>query len=88
VLDIDAASQYANIAEFIGWVFVRILPFLSSPELFSAEWRHRYNVLNDSFAFAVAGFEKPLGRAIEAFIREKFTFENFGPMDEATTRRD
>jgi hypothetical protein len=73
-VDLEKASQFMNMSVLAGWSLTRLLPSLSQKELFTEQWRHRYEVLDESFAFYLADFDKPIARAFERFIAAKLTF--------------
>ncbi|HEX3083195.1 MAG TPA: hypothetical protein VHP99_01630, partial [Pyrinomonadaceae bacterium] len=73
-VDLEKASQFTNMSVLAAWSLARLLPGLSQKELFTEQWRHRYEVLDESFAFYLADFEKPIARAFERFIALKLTF--------------
>jgi len=75
--DPELASSFANVSYFAAWCCVRLLPFISSPRLFTDDWKNRYTILDDSFAFynkGLTGHLAELGEAYEHFIRKQLTF--------------
>lgn len=75
--DAERASSFVNVSHFAAWCCVRILPFISKPRLFTDDWKERYRVLDDSFAFFNKGFTghlAELGEAYEHFIERQLTF--------------
>ena len=77
-LDMHKSSLFCNIAVFVGWAFLRCLPFISDRALYSKEWHRRYEVLNDSFEFYIALWDKPIGPALCRFMEQKMTFNMSG----------
>ena len=73
-VDINKASIFNNSSVFAGWAMTRLLPFLSEPGLFSKNWHSRYQVVDESFAQFMAGFDRDFARAVECFIQQKMTF--------------
>jgi hypothetical protein len=73
-VELEKASQFTNMSVLAAWSLTRLLPSLSKKELFTEQWQHRYDVLDESFAFYLADFEKPIARAFERFIALKLTF--------------
>jgi hypothetical protein len=73
-VDLEKASQFMNVSVLAAWSLTRLLPSLSEKELFTEQWRLRYEVLDQLFAFYLADSEKPIARAFERFIALKLTF--------------
>ena len=73
-VDINKASIFNNSSVFAGWAMTRLLPFLSDPRLFSANWHSRHKVIDESFAQFMADFDRDFARTIECFIERKMTF--------------
>ena len=71
-------AMYMNRAAEIGWMLTRLLPFLQPAQnAFSAEWRGRYNILDDSFRVMVQSLSdigKKVADAFMFFIDKKFAF--------------
>ena len=68
-----------NRSSELGWLILRLLPYLQMTEsAFGDGWHRKYLVLDESFRFMVHGLTK-LGKKIgEAFITlvdEKFSFK-------------
>lgn len=71
-------SMYMNRSSEIGWLIVRLLPFLQiEPYGFGEEWAEKWNVLDDSFKIMVEDLEKrgkKIATAFISFINTKFLF--------------
>ena len=70
------ASRFTHTAVCIAWAFMRVLPCLSLPSRFSQDWQKRQVVLEESFHFYLAAWDKPLGPAFMRFMETKMTFTN------------
>lgn len=71
-------GMYMNRSSEIGWLIVRLLPFLQiEPYGFGEEWAEKWNVLDDSYKIMVEGLEKKgkkIATAFIFFINTKFLF--------------
>lgn len=71
-------GMYMNRASEIGWLIVRLFPYLQlDPHSFGAEWAEKWYVLDDSFRIMVKGLEKVgkrIATAFTNFIDIKFPF--------------
>lgn len=71
-------AMYMNRATEVGWLLVRLLPYLQPAEnAFSVEWHRKHKILDDSFRYAQEGLSrlgKKIGNAFIKFIDEKFLF--------------
>lgn len=72
-------SNYMNRAAEIGWLVVRLLPYLQPIEsAFGEEWQRKYIILDDSFRFmeqSLCKECKELGEAFIKFVDDKFSFK-------------
>jgi len=71
-------AMYMNRVGEIGWMLLRVLPFLQlEPGAFGAEWARKWGILDESFRFYVESLDrlgKPIGRALAALVDVKFAF--------------
>lgn len=71
-------TMYLNRSSEIGWLLVRLLPFLQiEPNVFGKKWTEKWNVLDDSFRFMIGGLDsigKKIAKAFISFIDIKFPF--------------
>ena len=71
----DLASIYINISTFIAWMLSKTFPLMQiNDKEFSFKWYSKYQILDESFKEAIAGFPKRLGRSIEELVAKKFDF--------------
>lgn len=75
----DAFTMYMNRSSELGWLILRLLPYLQREQhYFGADWFRKYEVLDESFRHMVFGLFKYCGKEIgQAFVRlvdVKFTF--------------
>jgi len=79
-LNITSWSNYMNRAVEIGWLVVRLLPYLQPIEnAFGEDWRQRHHILDDSFRFAEKSLSEKcteIGEAFIKFVDDKFSFRN------------
>ncbi len=73
-VNVEDANHYVTTSTLQAWCFVRLLPYLSTPNLFSKEWGIRHDVLDDSFEEWFKEVKEPIARAIEQFVQMKFNF--------------
>lgn len=77
-LDVSSIAMYMNRSTEIGWMIVRLLPYLQAEEnAFGTEWQKKQQVLDESFRFGQEGLSnlgKKIGAAFIAFIDHKLTF--------------
>ncbi len=77
-LDDTSWSNYMNRAVEIGWLIVRLMPYLQPVEnAFGENWHQKHELLDDSFRFAEQSLGKKCKGITEAFIKlvdEKFSF--------------
>jgi hypothetical protein len=77
--DEQSFTMYMNRSAEIGWLIVRLLPYLQMSEnAFGAEWQVKHAVLDDSFRFMVRGLSslgKKIGDAFTTLVDEKFSFK-------------
>jgi len=75
----DAFVMYMNRSAELGWLIVRVFPFLQLlEEAFGKEWEGRRQVLDDSFRYMLEGFNnlgKQLGPSFIAMVDTKFVFK-------------
>lgn len=71
-------AMYMTRATEVGWLLVRLLPYLQPAEnAFSIEWHRKHKILDDSFRYAQEGLSrlgKKIGNAFIKFVDEKFLF--------------
>jgi hypothetical protein len=76
--DHDAFVMYMNRSAELGWLIVRLLPFLEVSEgAFGKEWRHKRQVLDDSFRFmveALGNLGKTLAQSFITMVDTNFLF--------------
>jgi len=76
--DTQSFAMYMNRSTEMGWLIVRLLPFLQMSEnSFGEEWQVKHSVLDDSFRFMVQGLSslgKRIGDAFTTLVDEKFSF--------------
>jgi hypothetical protein len=70
--------MYINRSTELGWMIVRLLPFLQASEnAFGSDWSHKYQVLDESFRYMATGLGslgKPFGPSFITMIDSKFAF--------------
>ena len=67
--DANSASMYLNRSNELGWMHLRLMPMLQiHAGAFGAEWTLKWNILDESFRFAVESLTKDLGKPIGAAI--------------------
>jgi hypothetical protein len=73
-----ADSMYMNRAHEMGWMIVRLLPFLQLEEApFTPAWKDHWLLMDKSFRFIIEGLDflgKEIARAFFKFIDLKFRF--------------
>jgi hypothetical protein len=76
----EAYTIYINRTSEIGWMLVRLLPFLQpSKAAFGGEWVRKKEVLDDSFRYmleTLASLDKRLGSSFITMIDKKFRFKD------------
>jgi hypothetical protein len=81
-------ANYMNRAVEIGWLVVRLLPYLQPVEnAFGEEWYQKNEILDNSFRYVEQSFSekrKEIGEAFIKFVGEKFLFEKPFYYHEAT----
>lgn len=80
--NINSLGMYMNRAVEIGWMLVKLLPYLQPTEnAFGDEWKGRHKILDESFRFAEQGLSemgKKIADAFIFFVDKKLQFvENF-----------
>ncbi len=74
----ESMAVYMNRAAEIGWMFVRLFPFLQlTKNAFGDEWKERQKILDDSFRVMEQGLSELGKRIADAFVclmDEKFAF--------------
>lgn len=74
----DAYTVYINRSAELGWMIVRLLPYLqASPTTFGENWQSRRDVLDDSFRYMVEGLGnlgKRIGHSFVAMMDTNFVF--------------
>jgi hypothetical protein len=75
-IDDDSFAPYMNRFTEIAWMTLRSLPFLQTDSIgFTDEWRHEWEVLDDSLRVSVEGLGslgKKIAPAFIAMIEQKF----------------
>ncbi len=76
--DQDAFILYFNRCAELGWLMVRLLPYLQTTiGTFGAVWHTKYEILDDSFRYMLEGFAslgKALGPSFIAMVDSAFAF--------------
>ena len=74
----NSIVMYTNRSSEIGWLLVRLLPFLQPVEkAFGESWIQRQMTLDDSFRIMIKGLSKlgkPIADAFTYFVEDKFKF--------------
>lgn len=74
----QAFTIYMNRSAELGWLILRLFPYLQVTErAFGEEWYRKYTILDESFRFMVQGLTsigKKIGEAFIALVEKKFTF--------------
>lgn len=74
----DPMAMYMNRAVEIGWMLVKLLPFIQPTEnAFGARWKERQEILDDSFRIMELGLShvgKKIADAFICFVEKKFSF--------------
>jgi hypothetical protein len=74
----QAFAVYMNRVSELGWLILRLLPYLQmGSRAFGDEWSRKYSVLDDSFRIMVQGLSKigkQIGEAFIALVDAKFNF--------------
>jgi hypothetical protein len=77
-IDIDSITMYMNRSTEIGWLIVRLLPYLQPEEdAFGTEWKKKQQILDESFRYSQEGLSnlgKKIGDAFITFVDRKLTF--------------
>jgi hypothetical protein len=77
--DEQSFAMYMNRSAEIGWLIVRLLPYLEMSEnAFGEQWHVKHAVLDDSFRFMVRGLSslgKKIGDAFTTLVDERFSFK-------------
>jgi hypothetical protein len=75
----QAFAVYMNRSSELGWLILRLLPYLQMTEsAFGDEWHRKYAILDDSFRFMSHGLTKigkQIGEAFITLVDEKFSFK-------------
>ena len=75
----DAYIMYINRSSELGWMIMRLLPFLQvSEDAFGEVWKHKRQVLDDSFRYMLEGLSnlgKRLGLSFIKMVDTKFLFK-------------
>jgi len=76
----DSMAIYMNRASEIGWLLVRLLPYLQPEKnAFGNIWQNKQQILDDSFRYmqqALSKLGKKIGGAFIRFVDEKFNFSD------------
>jgi hypothetical protein len=79
VLSEAAWLNYMYRAAEIGWLIVRLLPYLQPVEnAFGEDWLRKHGVLDDSFRFSeesLSNIGREIGDAFIEFVDAKFSFK-------------
>jgi len=79
MFDDDALAMYVNRSVEIGWLVVRLLPFLQmSLADFGSEWEDKRAILDESFRYMVEELGllgKKIGDSLIAMVDTKFSFK-------------
>ncbi len=74
-----AFTVYMNRSAELGWLILRLLPYLQpTASAFGSEWQRKYEVLDESFRHMVGGLValgKEIGPAFIALVDGKFAFK-------------
>jgi hypothetical protein len=74
----QAFAMYMNRASEVGWLILRLLPYLQIQENgFGIDWHRKCAVLDDSFRYMVHGLSnlgKKIGDAFITLVDERFSF--------------
>jgi len=74
----QAFTVYMNRAAELGWLILRLMPYLQmSNRAFGEEWHRKHEVLDDSFRRMVQSLSnlgKPIGDAFVTLVETKFSF--------------
>jgi hypothetical protein len=74
----QAFAVYMNRSAELGWLILRLMPYLQMSEnAFGDDWHRKHSVLDDSFRFMVQGLTtlgKKIGEAFICLVDEKFIF--------------
>jgi hypothetical protein len=75
----QAFAVYMNRSSELGWLILRLLPYLQMADgAFGEEWKRKQTILDDSFRFMAHGLTrigKRIGEAFIAFVDQKFSFK-------------
>ncbi len=74
-VDLESASTFCNTAAFLAWAHLRTLAYVCWPVHYSAEWRQKYSLLDESFRFFWNDWTKPLAGAVIRLIDTSFLFD-------------
>lgn len=76
----DSMAMYMNRSCEIGWLLVRLMPYIQPDEnVFGDIWIDKYRTLDDSFRYMQQGLEKlgkKIGEAFIKFVDDKFKFRS------------
>lgn len=76
----DSMAMYMNRSCEVGWLLVRLLPYLQPEKnAFGDMWREKQRILDDSFLYMQQGLSKlgkKIGDAFIIFVDEKFNFRD------------
>jgi hypothetical protein len=75
----QAFAVYMNRSSELGWLILRLLPYLQVAEnAFDNEWQRKYAVLDESFRYIVQGLTKlgkTMGQTFITLVDKKFSFK-------------
>lgn len=71
----DLASLFCNPAVFLAWAHLRTLAYVAWPIDYSADWRRKFTLLDESFRFYFVGWERPFASAVLRLIDTSFLFD-------------
>lgn len=74
----QAEAMFINRCHEMGWIVIRLLPFLQTEgRVFTSDWKKKWDMLDRTFTIFNAEFTalgKPLGEAFAAMVAAKFNF--------------
>lgn len=68
------ANKVKSTTIYAAWAFTRILPFISTPNLFTQDWLKKYRALNESFLEMVDDDASAIDETFSRFIKTKMNF--------------
>lgn len=74
-VDLNNASTFCNTAVFLAWAQLRTLRYVCWPVHYTAEWKQKFSLLDESFRFFFKAWEKPVAGAMIRLIDTSFLFD-------------